>query len=277
MNANQMPDPEKMKAMLKETFDAVAGTYDSHALRFFTNSAQHLAGLLELQGGEQVLDVATGTGHAALAIASLLPEGHVTGIDFSPEMLGQARRKAAGLSLTNVTFQEMDMHELAAHEGQYDVAVCAFGIFFAQDMEAQLSLIASAVKPGGTVAFTGFEEDYFRPQSDLLFARLESYGVARPPDTWKKVGTESGCRDLMRQAGLTDLRVERKNQGYFLVDADEWWDIVWKAGYRRLVSQLPEDILPQFKQEHLREIEALSTKDGIWLDIGVLYALGARP
>lgn len=85
----------QIKAMLKETFDNVSEGYDCKALRFFPESARQLAASLNLDGGEHVLDVATGSGHAALSLAAMLPQGGVTGVDFSSGTLAQARRKAA--------------------------------------------------------------------------------------------------------------------------------------------------------------------------------------
>jgi hypothetical protein len=73
------------------------------------------------------------------------------------------------------------------------------------------------------------------------------------------------------------VSVETRDVGYFLDSAEEWWDIVWNAGFRRYVTQLPENGKKWFKKEHLQEIENLRTKDGIRLDIGVLYTIGTKP
>src|SRR5574337_695825 len=98
-------DEQQRKAMLKETFNTVSGGYDGGALRFFPESAKHMASILRMHGDEHVLDVACGTGHAALAIGRMLPRGRVTAVDFSSGMLEQARRKAASLNVDNVEFQ----------------------------------------------------------------------------------------------------------------------------------------------------------------------------
>ena len=268
---------EKMKAIVKETFDTVSGGYDGGSLRFFPRSAGNMAALLGLKGDEQVLDVACGTGHASLAVARMLPNGRVTAVDFSKGMLGQARSKAEGHGIGNIRFVEGDMQDIPFPAGSFDAAVCAFGIFFVMDMEAQLSHIASRVKPGGRVMISNFEEDYFHPLKDLFLGRLSAYGVQQPPQAWKRIAHAEGCRQLFAAAGLTGIRVEQRNVGYHLANAGEWWDIVWNAGYRRLVAQLPADKQEQFRREHLAEIDALKGKDGIWLDVGVLYTVGVRP
>ena len=270
-------DELQRKAILKETFDAVSGGYDCKALRFFQSSAGHMARLLGLAGNEHVLDVACGTGNAAIAIAELMPSVRVTAVDFSPGMLDHARQKAASLDIRNVEFIEQDMQTLEFSKGLFDIAVCAFGIFFVEDMDRQLSHIVSTVRPGGRIMISNFHENYFDPLKEMLFKRLGAYGVEMPPQTWKRIASETGCRQLFEQAGLTNITVSRKNVGYYLDSANQWWDVVWNVGFRRMVSQLPTKDQERFKCEHLEEVETLRTRDGIWLDVGVMYTVGTKP
>ena len=265
---------EQIRAILKDTFNTVSSVYDNPVLRFFPASARHLAHLLPLRGHERVLDVATGTGYAALEIASRLPSGHVTGVDFSVGMLEQARIKSAACGATHVDFAEMEMQDLRFPNASFDVATCAFGIFFVEDMESTLAHIASKVKPGGTVAICNFQKDYFSPLRHLMIQRLAAYHIPLPPQTWERIAIESGCRELFEKAGLRDIRVESKNMGYFLADEEAWWNVVWNAGFRRMLSQLRPDDLKRFREEHLQEVAALKTPDGLWLDVGVLYTQG---
>lgn len=270
-------DEKQIKAIVKQTFDTVSDGYDGQALRFFAKSADNMAALLGLRGDEQVLDVACGTGHASVAVARMLPRGRVTAVDFSTGMLDQARRKAGTLGIRNIEFHEGDMQSLPFPTGSFDAAICSFGIFFVMDMESQLKHIASRVRAGGTVMISNFQEDYFHPLKDLFVGRLAAYGVQDPPQAWKRIAHERGCRQLFEAAGLRDIRVEKKNVGYHLGSADEWWDIVWNAGYRRHVAQLSEQDQERFKREHLEEVSALGTKEGIRLDVGVLYTMGTTP
>jgi ubiquinone/menaquinone biosynthesis C-methylase UbiE len=270
-------DEEQRKAKIRETFNTVAEGYDSDALRFFPATAQLIAESLRLRGDESVLDVATGTGNAALALAGHLPRGRVVGVDFSSGMLERARGKAESLNVQNVEFLERDMQSLGFSPGRFDAAVSSFGIFFVEQMEAQLTHIAESVKSGGRIAISGFQENYFHPLRDLMLKRLTDYGVQTPPQSWKRIATEEGCRELFRAAGFSDIRVEPRNVGYFLKDEEQWWDVIWNAGFRNLVNQMTPEDRERFKREHLEEVAALTTAEGLWLDVGILITIGVKP
>ncbi len=267
------PQDEKITSTIKEAFNIVAKGYDCDALRFFSSSAEHLAFLLNLKGDENVLDVATGTGTAAIAIAARLPAGKVTGVDFSSGMLDQARNKARSLGLNNIDFIETDMRALAFPAGRFDAAVCSFGIFFVRDMDKQLNRIVNVVRPNGIVAITSFGEGQFRPLRQMAFDLLERYGVK---DTANAELNEQQCRELFSTSGLQSIRIETKNVGYYLESEEAWWDVIWNAGFRRLVNQLAPDRLAKFKREHLSEIASLKTSNGIWLNAPVVFTVGIK-
>ncbi len=259
-----------------ETFNTVSSGYDNRALRFFSESAKHMTGYLGAPGIGRVLDVATGTGNLALEIARTFPVMQVTGIDFSSGMLAQARKKAAKEGIQNAEFIEMDMHEITLPDNHFDAAVCAFGVFFAEDMVRQLRHISKKVIPGGKIIISCFYEDSFQPLVEIFSRRLEKYGIEKPPLRWKLISTKQKCRTLLRDAGLEEVHVEKKDLGYNLKNAGKWWDVIWNAGFRSQVSRLSPDDLTSFKEEHLKEVEAIQTKGGIWLNVNVLYSSGVK-
>jgi ubiquinone/menaquinone biosynthesis C-methylase UbiE len=268
---------DAQKRMIKNAFDAVAEGYDSPSLRFFVSGAAHMADGLGLRGDEQVLDVACGTGHASVALARRLPRGHVTALDFSPAMLAQARAKAEAAGLGGaIDFVEGDMQALP-WERRFDVATCCFGIFFVEDMDAQLARIARTVKANGRVAISTFARDYMEPMRSLLMERARRHGVEPPPQTWLRIADAEGCRGFFTEAGLVDVAVRMEDVGYCLSGSEQWWEIVWNAGFRRLISRIPTPEQARFKAEHLTEIEELCTRDGLALPVPVLFTTGVVP
>jgi ubiquinone/menaquinone biosynthesis C-methylase UbiE len=265
---------EERREFFKATFNSVATGYDSPAMPYFLESARSLADFMDLGGDEHVLDVATGTGNAALALAGRLPRGRVTGIDLSDGMLAQASRKRDALGIDNVDFLEMGMESLRFPDGCFDAAVCAFGIFFVDDMEAQLRRIAAKVKEGGTIVVSTFFEGSFSPLADLFLEDLRARGVEIPDMAWTKVSTREECLALFDRAGLRAARSHYRDCGYYLKNADEWWEVVWNAGYRGLIDKLPPDEQGPFREEHLRNIGRLSSAEGIRFNVGVLFTVG---
>jgi ubiquinone/menaquinone biosynthesis C-methylase UbiE len=274
MAEETMIDEQEIKEFFKNTFNTVADGYDNRALRFFPESAARLPACLGLRGGEHVLDVGTGTGAAAMALAAALPDGRVTGIDFSEKMLAQARRKIVNQGLINVELREMDMQRIVFPDGSFDAATCAFALFFIKDLQEQLRHIAAKVRKGGKVAITSFSEPSFSPPVEVFFSCLKRYGITPPTMTWKRVATPEKCAALFAEAGLKEVRVVQEDRGYFLKSPEEWWHIVWNGGFRGLVEQLKVDERPRFMTEHLAELARHSAPEGIRMELGIIYTVG---
>lgn len=264
----------EQKKLIQQTFNTVAEGYGNPSMPFFQQAAAELPGFFELSGDEHLLDVATGSGIAMRALAPHVGQGRVTGIDFSAGMLEQARAWAEVGGHHNLTFEQMDMQAITFPDACFDAANCSFGVFFVDDMQGLLAHIAAKLKPGARLIATSFADDSFGPNVDLFLQRIESYGVESPPFSWQRISTEDKLATLFRAAGLTDVRVHRRDMSYHLDEVSQWWDIIWYAGFRGLVDQLDEPQLARFKQEHLADIGQLRTGQGIPVKIEVLYGVG---
>jgi len=270
-------DSETRKTMIRNTFDTVCEGYDSPALRFFHNAAAHLPEMFSLSGDESILDVATGTGTPALALAPRVPRGRITAVDFSAGMLSQGRDKAGKLGIGNIEFLDMDMTDLRVPDGSFDAANCSFGVFFTEDMVATVRHIVSKLKAGATMVTCHFREGSMVPLNQLFLDRVQAYGVDVPPIGWRRVGSEQANRELFAAAGLDQVRVEHRSVGYFLDHPERWWDVVWWAGYRGLLDNFDSATLQRFKTEHLAEVTATAEAEGIPMPVDVMYTVGVKP
>ena len=267
---------EKQKSAIRQTFNTVAEQYGEGATRFFYSAGQAIADLAELKGTEHVLDVASGTGATALPLAQKLARGKVTATDFSEGMLDKAKRRAKKIGLENIEFQIQDMTAMTLKERSFDHAFCSFGLFFVEDMVGLLRHITSKVKPGGRVMVSGFCGDSFMPMVQLTLNRLRDYGIELPaqPLSWKRMAEPEQLNSLFSDAGLADVAIVRKSLGYY-IDVDGWWEIIWNAGFRGVVSQLG-DQLESFRKEHLTEVKKHTDKRGLRLVIDVNFTSGVR-
>ncbi len=262
------------KDNIRRTFEAVADNYGKGGAKFFHAAGEYIANSLNLQGNEHILDVASGTGATAIPLAKKLLKGKVTAVDFSSAMLDQARQSAEQKNLHNIDYQVHDMTAMPFSEGQFDIATCSFGVFFVEDMVSLLTHIASKVKPEGRVIISGFCNNSFIPQTDILFEQLHSYGVDIPenPIGWKRMAEPGQLHELFNNAGLKQIEIHRQSLGYY-VDLEQWWELVWNAGFRGMVAQLG-DRLEEFKQEHFAELKKRMNDKGLWVEIDVNFTQG---
>ena len=120
--------------------------------------AERLVDLADLRAGSRVLDVATGSGNAALAAARLACE--VVGIDYVETLLDRARERAAAEGLT-IDLQIGDAELLAFASSSFDAVVSVFGSMFAPNHEQTAHEIARVTRPGGTIALASWTPDGF--------------------------------------------------------------------------------------------------------------------
>ena len=105
-----------------------------------------------LEPGKRVLDIGSGAGMDSLIAALQVgPEGSVTGIDMTPEMIENARKGAAELGLNNVTFVEGEAETLPFDNSSFDVVISNGVIDLIPDKDAVFGEIYRVLVPGGRI------------------------------------------------------------------------------------------------------------------------------
>jgi ubiquinone/menaquinone biosynthesis C-methylase UbiE len=269
-------------AHVAAVFNEAAAGYDSPVLRFFSFVADRLALRLNPAPGDKILDVATGTGVVALALAQAVgPSGRVVGIDIAEAMLERAHEKIRKFGVSNVDLHVMDAGRLEFRREYFHHVVCSFGLFFLPDMAAALKEWARVLRPGGRVLLTAFGPKAFQPMMDLLKDRLRAYGVESPqsdrPFAGKRLADPDVSRSLLEQAGFADVQVETEQLGYHLRNAEDWWEVVWNSGFRSQLRRLGEAELVRLRSEHGEEVGRLATDNGIWLDVETRFVSARKP
>jgi hypothetical protein len=75
---------------------------------------------------------------------------------------------------------------------------------------------------------------------------------------------------------ITSVNIYHEPLGYRMTSAQMWWDIVWNAGWRSLLSQMTEEEQKIFEKEHMEEIAGVIGNDGVWFNTEVLIAIGEK-
>jgi arsenite methyltransferase len=105
-----------------------------------------------LSPGERVLDLGSGAGTDSLIAAQMVgPDGRVTGIDMTPEMLAKARAAATEMGATNVSFIESEAERLPFPDASFDVVISNGVIDLIPDKNAVFSGLFRVLAPGGRI------------------------------------------------------------------------------------------------------------------------------
>ena len=111
--------------------------------------ARALSGIPEDFSGK-LLEVPVGTGILTMPVYQTLPRAKITCLDYSPDMMAQAREKAERLRLKNVAFEQGDVGALPYGDGSFDIVLSLNGFHAFPDKEAAYRETFRVLKPGGT-------------------------------------------------------------------------------------------------------------------------------
>lgn len=179
--------------------------------------------------GDRVLDLGSGTGLPSLALASRVrPNGHVTAIDVSPEMLEAARLNATKAGLANLTYHEMSADSLDFEDAAFDVVSCACLLMFRPDPAKTVAGARRVLKPGGRLAVVVWDAAEKNP---FFTAVLEPVGrfVALPATDPKGPGTfrlaDDELEKVVHGGGFEDVRVHRLAFDVAFESIEQHWRI----------------------------------------------------
>jgi SAM-dependent methyltransferase len=179
-----------------------AGDYDG-IVDYIWSVGGDLVERVGVKHGDVVLDVACGTGNAAIPAAQA--GGKVIGLDLTPELFEAGRRRAAEAGV-EIEWVEGDAESLPYDDESFDVVLSTFGCMFAPDHERAAAEIARVVKPGGRLGIAAWD-----PEGSVgkFFAAMAPFAPEpppgfQPPPLW---GTRDHVSALFEGKGV-ELRFE---------------------------------------------------------------------
>jgi ubiquinone/menaquinone biosynthesis C-methylase UbiE len=214
-NANTLTSAAKSAADQKQE---VSDRFGKHA-EGYAQSVGHAQGpdlvillnLLNPQTDWRVLDVATGAGHTAAAIAPFVAE--VIASDLSPGMVQQARKVFAGKDLDNVHAVQMDAEELDFEDGAFDAVTSRIAPHHFYDIDKAISEFARVLKPGGILVI----EDNSAPESQPLDDFINALEKQRDP-THVRSYKKSEWKEMLAKHGLRVVRTRNYSKKHDIKD-----------------------------------------------------------
>jgi SAM-dependent methyltransferase len=204
------------RSLVEKQFGAAAADYAASAVHASGPSLARLLALVAPQPGWRVLDVATGAGHTALAVAPLV--ARVIASDITDEMLAETAKLAAARGLANVETAKADSASLPYAEAEFDLVTCRLAAHHFRAPGAFVGEAWRVLKPGGVLALIDNVSPDVMLCPDLSPAELRNLGALY--NDYERLRDPSHARclplsewlELLQNLGFVGARYELLDQ-----------------------------------------------------------------
>ena len=229
--------------------------------------------------GDDVLDVATGTGSIAFYAAKLVgPSGHVVGVDISQGMLDKCNEKLAASGLGNLEFMYADGENLDFPANSFDRIYCTSAIFWMSNLQATLRHWFELLKPGGHVGFNASPSNSFF-WGDGARRVLAKHGIDYICNI--PAGDYDNVHNMLELAGYENFRLYEEKDGWYLQVNDVISPFLTLQHYApgqhpHPLEGVPEEIVKLAQQDYEAEVRKRATDKGAWHDATQYYIYGQK-
>jgi ubiquinone/menaquinone biosynthesis C-methylase UbiE len=262
-------------------FSQTATIYDRIGPQIFGYFGQCLVELAGLNSGDAVLDVAAGRGALLFPVAAKVgPTGHVTAIDFSPEMVRETAKDIESRKLSNSEIRPMDAEKMNLPGASFDCVVCGFALWMFAEPARVLQEFYRVLRRGGRVALSTWAAD--NPSQIWCNEVLRPFVYAPsakdlPAKFDTRFDTPLQLETALRQAGFADTKISVEEKDFVYADEEQYWSSLWSAGFRRQLEKMTPDVLEQARTEVFHRFQRFKKPDGFHKLNRALFAFGTKP
>jgi len=228
--------------------------------------------------GMKILDLASGTGEPAISLAGrVAPDGHVTALDLSGDLLEIAAGRARQRGLTNLSTRQADAHQLPFLDATFDLVTSRFGVMFF-DSRA-LREAHRVLKSGSRACFLvwgSFEQPFWA--SMLGIAHKYAGGpLTAPGQNPCRYGTPGSLSAALRDAGFEQVEEETTTLPWsWPGPAEEIWEQVQGCStpFLPMLQRVPAEKKEQLDREVLQAVQKFAEDGSIKFGAVVVLASG---
>ena len=244
-------------------WDKAATRYEDLWREQLSPAHDQLFAMAAAREGEQVLDIATGSGLMAFRMADEVGSaGHVLGTDISGEMVELAVETARSRGVSNVRFERMEAERLAVDHSSFDLVICALGLMYSPNSATALAEASRVLKPGGrfVAAVWGARENCgWASIFPIVDARVRSEVCP----LFYRLGTGNALACELEDAGFSDVQSSRLNTTLRYESGEEACDASFIGGPVALAySRFDAPTRSSVRGEFLESIEDFRTGRG---------------
>lgn len=233
--------------------------------------------------GMRVLDLASGTGEPAISLAGCVgPDGHVTALDVSADLLKIAAARARARGLQNFATEQADAHSLPFPENSFDLATSRFGVMFFSEAVLALAELRRVLRPGARACFLAwgpFDQPYWQSMMGVVHRHVG--GALLQPDgpnpfRYARPGSLSA---VLRGAGFDAVEEETKTLPWVWPGSvEEVWEYSQSVSvpFRAMLERVPAEKWPEIHADVHAALRKYSDGEKIEFGASVVFASGTK-
>lgn len=258
-------------------WDKATDYYEAYWQQQLKPAQELLLTLAGIQPGDNIIDIACGTGLVSFKAAKQTGEdGFVTATDISGKMIERAVQSASEKKIRNIKFERMDAEELKVEDGLYSLALCALGLMYVPDPVNALKEMHRVLKEGGRAVAAVWGQRINCGWADI-FEIVDRRVKSEVCPMFFNLGNADVLKRSFEMAGFRDVKMERIKTVLEYASGEEACGAAFAGGpvalaYNKFSGQVKEDA----HKEYLDAIQPYQHGKGYAIPGEFVVAIGYK-
>jgi ubiquinone/menaquinone biosynthesis C-methylase UbiE len=270
-------EPGLQRRVQRYGWDKASACYETFWHQQLKPAQDILLDMADIRPGENVLDVACGTGLVSFqALTKLGNDGRIMGTDISERMIEKASSFAEYKKEYRVKFERMDAEDLKLKDGSFDVVLCALGLMYMPNPQKALEEMHRVLMPGGrAVAVVWGQRD--RCGWSDIFEIVDQHVTSEVCPMFFNLGNPNMLELNFKAAGFSAIRVKRITTFLSYNDSKEALGAAFEGGPVALAyNKFNEDVKKEVHAAYLSSISSFRKGEGYEIPGEFVSAIGIR-